>query len=95
MEWSEEKFQEKINEKISSEIALSQVELENKIEKVKKVLENIFSPYTKLCDPSIFTQETSQRILSLERNLMISGMQFPKDPAQSENHFHTTLHTQK
>ena len=65
MEWSKKKFQAKVNEKISSEIALSQVELANKIEKVKKLLENIFSLYTKLCDPIIFTQETSQRVFIL------------------------------
>ena len=59
LEWSEKKFQAKVNEKISSEIAVSQVELATKIEKVKKVLENIFSLYTKLCDPTLFTQETS------------------------------------
>ena len=62
---------------------------------MKIVLENIFSLYSKLCDPSIFTQETNQRIMSLERNLKISNMQLPKDLAQSEKHFHTTLHTQK
>ena len=56
MEWSEKKFQGKVNEKISSEIALSQVELATKIEKVKKVLENILSLYRKLCDPTLFTQ---------------------------------------
>ena len=33
--------------------------------------------------------------MSLERNLKILRMQLPKDLAQSENHFHTTLHTQK
>ena len=59
LEWSEKKFQTKVNERISSEIALSQVELANKIEKVKTVLKNMFSLYSKLCDPSIFTQETS------------------------------------
>ena len=75
LEWSERKLHAKINEKISSEIALSQVELAKKIEKVKKVLENIFSLYTKLCNPSIFTQETSQRIMILERDLKLSGMQ--------------------
>ena len=85
----------KVNENISSEIALTQVELAKKIEKVNQVLENIFSLYSKLCDPSIFTQETSQRIMSLERNLKISSMQLPKDLAQSEKHFHTMLHTQK
>ena len=68
LEWSERKFQAKVNEKISSEIALSHVELAQKIEKLKEVLENIFSLYTKLCDPSIFTQETSQSIMSLEKN---------------------------
>ena len=73
MEWSKKKFQEKVNEKISGEIALSQVELATKIEKVKKVLENIFSLYIKLYDPTLFTQETSHRILSPERNLKVSG----------------------
>ena len=58
MEWSEKKFQGKVNEKIASEIALSQVELAKLIEKVKKVLENIFSLYKKLCDFSYFTHET-------------------------------------
>ena len=33
MEWSKNKFQAKVNEKISSEIALSQVEVAKKIEK--------------------------------------------------------------
>ena len=84
-----------MNERISSEITLSQVELAKKIKNIKIVLENIFSLYSKLCDPSIFTQETSQKIMSLERNLKISSMQLPKDPSQSEKHFHTMLHTQK
>ena len=55
MEWSKRKFQGKVNEKISGDITLSQVELATKIEHVKKVLENILSLYTKLCDPSLFT----------------------------------------
>ena len=74
MEWSERKLQGKVNEKISGDIALSQVELATKIEQVKKVLENIFSLYTKLCDPTLFTQETGHKILSLENNLMLSSM---------------------
>ena len=63
----------KLNEKISGEVALSQVELAKKVEKVKVVLENIFLLYSKLCDSSYFTQETSQRILSLKRNLKVSS----------------------
>ena len=39
MEWSERKFQGKVNEKISSEIALSQVEFATKIDYVTEVLE--------------------------------------------------------
>ena len=74
MEWSKNKFQGKVNEKIASEIALSQVELAKIIDKVKMVIENIFSLYKKLCDFSYFTQETSQRISTLERNLNISSM---------------------
>lgn len=57
LEWSEKNFQNKVNEKISSGILLPQVELETKIESVKKVLERIFSLYTKLCNPTLFTQE--------------------------------------
>ena len=59
MEWSKRKFQRKVNEKIYGDIALSQVELEKKLERVKIVLGNIFSLYKKLCDFSKFTQETS------------------------------------
>ena len=33
--------------------------------------------------------------MSLEKDLKLSTMQLPKDPTQSEKHFHTTLHTQK
>ena len=55
MEWSKKKFQGKVNEKISSDIALSQVELAKKNEKTKTILENVFSLYKKLCDFSYFT----------------------------------------
>ena len=77
LECSTKKFQAKVNEKISNDIALSQVELAIKIENVKKVLENIFSLYTKLCDPTLFTQEASHIILILQRNFNILGMQLP------------------
>ena len=87
MEWSARKFQGKVNEKISSDIALSQVELAKKLKRVKIVLGNIFSLYKKLCRFSNFTQETSQWIMSLERNLKIFSMQLPTNPAQSEKHF--------
>ena len=33
--------------------------------------------------------------MRLVRNLKISSMQLLKDPAQSEKHFETTLHTQR
>ena len=59
MEWSERKFQGKVNEKISSEIALSQVELATKIDHVIEVLGNILSLYTTLCDPALFSHEVS------------------------------------
>ena len=79
LEWSEKKFHSKVNEKISSERALTQVALATKVDDVKKVLENIFSLYTKLCDPKFFTQETRNRIMSLERNLNILGTQLPQN----------------
>ena len=79
LEWSERRFQSKVNEKILGEIALSQVELATKIEQVKKVLGKILSLYTKLCDPSLFTQEVGQRILSLEDNLKESNKQLSQN----------------
>ena len=95
MEWSEKKFQGKVNQKISNDIILGQVDLAKKLDRVKVVLGNIFSLYTKLCDFSNFTQEKNQKILSLERNRKISSMQLPTNPAQSEKHFAQTLHTQR
>ena len=95
MEWLERKFQGKVSKKISSYIELSEVELAKKLEMVQVVLGNIFSLYNKLCDFSNFTQETSQRILSLERNLKISSMQLPTNLAQSEKIFSQILHTQR
>ena len=74
MEWSKKKFQVKVNQNISNDIILGQVDLAKKLDRFKVVLGNIFSFYTKLCDFSNFTQETSQKILSLERNLKISSM---------------------
>ena len=68
-EWFEKKFKTKVNEKISSEISLTKVSLATKIDSVKKVLENIFSLYTKLCNPTLFTQEIMNCILSLESQM--------------------------
>ena len=95
MEWSEKKLQGKVNQKITNDIILGQLDLPKKLDKVKTVLGNIFSLYTKLCDFSNFTQETNQKILSLERNLKISSMQLPTNPAHSEKYFSQTLHTQR
>ena len=95
MEWSEKKFLRKINQKISNDIILGQVELAKKLDNVKVVLGNIFSLYRKLCDFSRFTQEITPKVLSLERKLKLSSMQLPSNPTHSEKHFAQTLHTQK
>ena len=60
MEWLERRFQGKVNEKISSEIALSQVELATKIDRVTEVLGNILSLYTKLCNTAPLTHKVRQ-----------------------------------
>ena len=60
-------------ENISSTIALRQVDLSNNMESVKKVLDNIFSLYRKLCDVDIFTKETQQLINQLEGDLQLIG----------------------
>ena len=55
MEWSKRKFQGKVNQKISNDIALAQVDLAKKLDRVKIVLGNIFPLYNKLCDFFNFT----------------------------------------
>lgn len=82
-----------MNEKILGDITLTQVALATKVESVKKVLENIFSIYTKLCNPTLFTQETRSHISSLESQINASGERLPMTLAQSEKHFRTLLQT--
>ena len=84
MEWLEKKIHTKVNQKLANDIILKQVDLANTLDRVKVVLGNIFSLYTKLCDFSNFTQEINQKILSLEKNLKI---ELPTNPAHSEKHF--------
>ena len=94
LEWSEKRFQQKVNENISGDIALTQVALATKVYDVKKILENIFSLHTKFCNPSLFTQETRSQILSLESQITSLGAKLPMNLAQSEKHFRTLLQTQ-
>ena len=42
IEWSEKKFQNKVNEKISGDLIVTKVRLETKVEEIKKILKNIF-----------------------------------------------------
>ena len=84
----------KQSEKILGEIALKQVALATKVESVKKVLEEIFSLYTKLCNPTFFMQETRSHILSLESQINASSAKLLMTPAQSEKYFRTLLQTQ-
>ena len=43
--------------------------LETKMDSVNKVLENIFSLYTKLCDVNIFTHEIQRHVDQLKGDL--------------------------
>ena len=81
LEWLENKFQRKVNEKISGDIALTQVALSTKVEDVNNLHENIFSLYTKLCNPSLFIQKTKSHILSLESQITSSGAKLPMNLA--------------
>ena len=83
LEWYEKKFQAKVNEKISSAIALCQVELATKIDGVKKVFKKFFSLYTKLCDVTLFTQEVQRHIDHLEGDLKSIGKILQQSPSQS------------
>ena len=82
-----------MNEKISGDITLTQVALATKVESVKKALEKNFSLHTKLCNPTLFTQETRSHILSLESQINALGAKLPMTLAQSEKHFQILLQT--
>ena len=84
LEWSERRFQRKVNEKISSEIALSQVELATKIDYFTKVLGNILTLYTKLCNKKPFKHEVGQQILRLEDELKFSSQKLSQNLVQTE-----------
>ena len=73
LEWLERRFQRKVNEKIGTEIPLSQVEMAKKIDRITKVLGNILSLYAKLCNTTPFTHEVGQQILKLEDELKLSS----------------------
>ena len=74
LEWLERRFHSKVNEKIATKIALSQVEMPKKIDHVTEVLGNIFSLYTKLCKTIGFTHEVGQQILKVEDDLKLSSL---------------------
>lgn len=83
-----------MNEQISSAIALHQVELATKIDGLKKMLENIFSLYTKLCDVPLFTQEVQRHIDHLERDLKKIGNILQQFPSQGQSYFQNLLSAQ-
>ena len=80
LEWLERRFQSRVNEKISSEIALSQVEMAKKIDHVTKVLGNILYLYKKICNTTPFTHEVGQKILKLEDELKLSSQKLSQNP---------------
>ena len=69
MAQSKKKYHTKVLKKISSVIALRQVDLSIEVEGVKKILESIYSLYTKLCDVDFFTKETQQNVQRLQEEL--------------------------
>ena len=87
MEWSEEKFLTKAVDKISSAIALRYVDLSTKMDNAKKVLDNIYSLYSKLCNVDFFTQETQQTIDLLKGDHMTIGSTLKTSPGTSQTHF--------
>ena len=78
LEWSKIKFHSKELEYISSVISLRQVDLATKMEDVKKVLENIFSLYTKLCYVNLLTQDVHRAIDWLKGDLQSTTISWSK-----------------
>ena len=78
---------------MSTKIALSQVEMANKIDYVIEVLGNILSLYAKLCNTTPFTHKVGQEILKLEDELKLSSQKLSENPIQMKQYFHTLLQT--
>lgn len=81
-------------DKISSAIALRQVDLSTKMESVKKFLDKILSLYRKLHNVDIFTKENQQSIEQLQGDLQLIGTTLRQSPNTSQVNFKRLLLTQ-
>ena len=73
--------------KISDEIALRQVDLVEMIKDVKTLLEKIHKMFTKLCDASLFTEETQHSIMRLQAEIKALGIAMKTTKGDTWLHF--------
>ena len=72
MDWSSRKYHTKVLTKISNEIELGKIDLATKVIGVKTLLKNINMMFIKLCDASLFIEETQNNIMRLPTNIKAS-----------------------
>lgn len=94
LKWSEKKFEHKLLEKVSIEIAIKQDELSNIVNIVEGFLQIIFSLQRKLCDFEFFTLENQQSNDKLQAVLKSSGHSLSRDTSSSSMNFNRLSFTQ-
>ena len=87
MQKAENKFENKVLEHISQQIAIYQVELSRILGSLETSCANVSSLFGKLCDVPIFTKEIKDKLSKIDEELKASAQQIHFDPSSSFAHF--------
>lgn len=87
----ENKFNNKVLEHISRQIAIHQVELSTILVNLEVSCSNVSSLFAKLCDITKYTKEVKDKLSKIDTNLKASSQQMQHDPSSSSTHFNNII----
>lgn len=79
----ENKFDKKVLEHISQQIAIQQVELSSILTSLETFCTNVTSLFAKLCDITKYTKEIKRKLNKINEDLMTSEKRLQLDPSSS------------
>ena len=86
IEKAEKKFDNKLLEHISQQIAIKQVELATFLGNFENSFKNATSLFAKLCDVSGFTKEVKEKLKKIDNDMKASASTFQSNPSSSISH---------
>ena len=86
IEKAEKKFDNKVLEHISQQIAIKQVELATFLGNFENSFKNAASLFAKLCDVSRFTKEIKKKLNKIDNDMQSSASSLKSDPSSSISH---------